>query len=198
MERGSLRDLYITELKKSRDAEAQLVSALPGVLAAASAEELRRVFQSHLEHTKDHLARLEMMLDALGEKPRTKITAQPTQPTQGKKCAGMETLIAELQDLQQEGLSSDILDLALIAYVQRIEHYEMALYGTLRDYAHALGDGDTALHLQSTWEEEQSTDRQLTSIGQAITARVASTELAKEKIRSSFAEATPSKIKPAA
>lgn len=110
----------------------------------------------------------------------------------------METLIAELQDLQQEGLSCDILDLALIAYAQRIEHYEIVLYGTLRDYAHALGDGDTASHLQSTLEEEQNADRQLTSIGQAITARVASTEVANEKIRASFAEVTTTKVKPAA
>lgn len=203
MERGLLREFYISELKKAHDVERQLVSAVPSVIGVASTEELRRVLESHLEQTKDHATRLEMMLDAAGreaqgqeaqgnEKNRTNAQNQV-------KCAGMEGLIAELQALQQQELSPDVLDLALIAYSQRIEHYEIAMYGTLRDYAHALGDSDTASQLQSTLEEEQNADRQLTGIGQAITARVASTEIANEKIQPSFAEEPKAtKIKPAA
>jgi ferritin-like metal-binding protein YciE len=204
MERGSLRDFYISELKTSYDAETQLVSALPAMIGAVSGEELRRALECDLEQTKDHATRLEMMLDAAGEKARGNKGAQLKEQTQAKKRAGMEALIAELQALPEAGLSPDILDLALIAYAQRIEHYEIAMYGTLRDYANALEDSDTASQLQSTLEEEQKADRQLTSIGQAITARVASREIANEKIQPSFAEETrtietrTAKIKPAA
>jgi ferritin-like metal-binding protein YciE len=204
MERGSLRDFYISELKTSYDAETQLVSALPAMIGAVSGDELRRALECDLEQTKDHATRLEMMLDAAGEKARGNKGAHLKEQTQAKKRAGMEALIAELQALPEAGLSPDILDLALIAYAQRIEHYEIAMYGTLRDYANALGDSDTALQLQSTLEEEQNADRQLTSIGQAITARVASREIANEKIQPSFAEETrtietrTAKIKPAA
>jgi ferritin-like metal-binding protein YciE len=204
MERGSLRDFYISELKKSYDAETQLVSALPAMIGAVSGDELRRALECDLEQTKDHATRLEMMLDAAGEKARGSKGAHLKEQTQAKKRAGMEALIAELQALPEAGLSPDILDLALIAYAQRIEHYEIAMYGTLRDYANALEDSDTASQLQSTLEEEQKADRQLTSIGQAITARVASREIANEKIQPSFAEETrtietrAAKIKPAA
>jgi ferritin-like metal-binding protein YciE len=204
MERGSLRDFYISELKTSYDAETQLVSALPAMIGAVSADELRRALECDLEQTKDHATGLEMMLDAAGEEAQGNKGAPLKEQTQAKKCAGMEALIAELQVLPEAGLSPDMLDLALIAYAQRIEHYEIAMYGTLRDYANALGDSDTALQLQSTLEEEQNADRQLTSIGQAITARVASREIANEKIQPSFAEETrtietrTAKIKPAA
>jgi ferritin-like metal-binding protein YciE len=198
MERGSLRDFYITELKKSHDAETQLVSALSMVLGAASAEELRRVFESHLEQTKDHATRLEMMLDAVGEEAQATTKIQPNEGGPGKKCVGMEALITELQALREEGLSPEVLDLALIAYTQRIEHYEIAMYATLRDYAHALGDGDTASQLQSTLEEEQNADRQLTTIGQVITARVASAESANKRIQPAVAEEGKTKIEPAA
>ena len=187
MERGSLREFYLGELKKGHNAETQLVSALPAVIQAASAEELRRTLQSHLEQTKDHATRLEMILDVMGEKP------------EGVKCVGMESLIAELGEIQGEGLSPEVLDLALTAYAQRVEHYEIAMYGTLRDYAGALGDQDTASQLQNTLEEEQEADRQLTIIGQAITAQVAGREVASEKIDPSFATGeTSTRIKPAA
>jgi ferritin-like metal-binding protein YciE len=208
MERDSLRDFYISELKTSHHAETQLVSALPAMIGAASADELRRALECDLEQTKDHATRLEMMLDAAGEEtPGNKgaqLGAQLEEQTRAKKCAGMQALIAEFQALPEAGLSPDILDLALIAYAQRIEHYEIAMYGTLRDYANALGHSDTASQLQSTLEEEQNSDRQLTSIGQAITVRVASREIANEKIQPSFAEETrttetrTTKIKPAA
>ena len=201
MERGLLRDFYVSELKKGHDVERQLVSALPTVIGMASVEELRRVLESHLEQTKDHATRLQMMLDAAGEETQADNNAQPDEQKQAK-CAGMGALIAELQALQEQDLSPDVCDLALIAYAQRIEHYEIAMYGTLRDYANALGDGDTALQLQSTLEEEQNADRQLTSIGQTITARVASAEMpneVNEKIQPSFAdEPRATKIKPAA
>jgi len=204
MERDSLRDFYIGELKTSHHAETQLVSALPAMIGAASADELRRALECDLEQTKDHATRLEMMLDAAGEETPGNKGAQLEEQTRAKKCAGMQALIAEFQVLPEAGLSPDILDLALIAYAQRIEHYEIAMYGTLRDYANALGHSDTASQLQSTLEEEQNSDRQLTSIGQAITVRVASREIANEKIQPSFAEETrttetrTTKIKPAA
>ena len=111
----------------------------------------------------------------------------------------MEALIAEAQALPQNKLSKDILDLALIAYTQRIEHFEVAMYGTLREYASALGDSDTASQLQSTLEEEQSAVHQLSCISQAIAARIASAELGNKRIQPSFTEETrTTKIKPAA
>ena len=184
MERSSLRDFFISELKKSHDAETQLIKALEAAAQASTSPQLRQAFESHLEQTKDHATRIQMILEALGEEPR------------GTKCAGMTALIGEMEQVQHEGLSADALDSALIAYAQRIEHYEIAMYGTLRDYASALGELDTASQLQNTLEEEQDAEHQMTKIGQAINAELARKETGP---RGLAAEHEPApRIKPAA
>lgn len=187
MERGSLRGFFISELEKSHDAENQLITALEAASRASKSPELRQAFENHLEQTKDHATRIQMMLEVLREKP------------QETKCAGMKSLIAEMEQLQHEGLSEDVLDSALIAYAQRIEHYEIAMFGTLCDYASALGERDTASQLQSTLEEEQEADHQLTKIGQAISAELARKEISKQEQPGLAAGHEPiSKVKPAA
>ena len=124
MQAGSLRGFYISELKKTHDAEKQLIAALPAVIQAASSKELRELFNRHLEQTKDHATRVEMILQALGE------------GAEGEKCTGMASLISDLEQLSQ-GLSHDVLDSALVSYAQRIKHFEIATYGSLRDCAAA-------------------------------------------------------------
>jgi ferritin-like metal-binding protein YciE len=187
MQAGTFRSFYISELKKTHDAEKQLIAALPALIQAASSEQLREVFNRHLEQTKDHATRVEMILQAQGE------------PAAGEKCAGMECLISDLEKLRSQGLSRDVLDAALVSYAQRIEHFEIASYGSLRDYAAALDDRDTAMHLQNTLEEEQDADRQLTNIGRTINAELAKQETSgsKTQIPATFAEPA-TRIKPAA
>ena len=164
MERVSLRGFYISELRRSHDAETQLVPALETVVGLASSTELRQVLQHHLEQTKDHATRLQMILDVTGQRAET------------MSSVGMRGLISEMQQLQQGGLAGGLLDSALIAYAQRIQHYEIAMYGTLIGYATALGDCDTASQFQTTLEEEKEADRQLTKIGQKINSELASKE----------------------
>ena len=186
MQAGSLRGFYISERKKTHDAEKQLIAALPAVIQAASSKELRELFNRHLEQTKDHATRVEMILQALGE------------GAEGEKCTGMASLISDLEQLSQ-GLSHDVLDSALVSYAQRIEHFEIATYGSLRDCAAALADSDTAMHLQNTLEEEQDADRQLTNIGRTINTELAKQEGsgAKTEIPATFVEPA-TRIKPAA
>ena len=187
MQAGSLRGFYISELKKTHDAEKQLIAALPAVIQSASSQQLRDVLERHLEQTKDQATRAEMILQALGEGP------------EGAKCTAMQSLISDLEHLRSQGLSHDVLDSALVSYAQRIEHFEIATYGSLRDCAAALADSDTAMHLQNTLEEEQDADRQLTNIGRTINTELAKQEGsgAKTEIPATFVEPA-TRIKPAA
>lgn len=185
MERVSLRGLYISELRKSHDVEIQLISALEAAVQAASSAELRQTLEHHLEQTKDHATRLQMIVEIMGEKPQV------------SPSVGMKGLTADLKQLQQQDLSAGVLDSALIAYAQRIEHYEIAMYGTLRDYATALGERDTASQLQTTLEEEQDADRQLTKIGQKINCELAAKD-ADERREAAHQAETRTRIKPAA
>jgi ferritin-like metal-binding protein YciE len=191
MGQSSLRGFFISELKKSHDAEAQLIEALQLAVRASTTPELRDAFSNHLEQTKDHATRVQMMLDGLGEKPEG--------TTQGTKCLGIKSLVAEIEELQHGDLSSNVRDSALIAYAQRIEHYEIAVYGTLRDYASALGERETASQLQNILEEEQEADHQMTKIGQAINARIEREEANNQNPRELGSGHKPaSRIKPAA
>lgn len=151
-----LKHLYIDELRDLYSAETQLTKALPKMAKAASNRELTAAFETHLEHTKTHLERLEQIFKAHGEKPS------------GKHCKGMEGLIAEGEEMIKEGKSKDadptVLDAALISAAQRVEHYEIAGYGSVRTYASKLGLMDDKNILQQTLDEEGQTDLLLTRL----------------------------------
>jgi ferritin-like metal-binding protein YciE len=152
MELDTLKDLYIHELKDLFSAEQQLVKALPKMAKAASNRELAAGFQEHLEQTKEHAQRLERILS------RHKAT------TRGVKCKGMEGLVAEGAEMIEEESDSEIKDAGLIAAAQRVEHYEIAGYGTARTYAELLRDQEGAKLLQTTLEEERQTDQKLSKL----------------------------------
>jgi len=154
MEMESLRDLYIDQLKDLYSAENQLIKALPKMAKAASDEQLRSAFQTHLEETRGHAERLQQIFEKLG--------ARPT----GKKCKAMEGLVAEGKEMMEEDAEDEVMDAGLIAAAQRIEHYEIAGYGTVRAYAELLGDREAARLLQQTLDEEGKTDKMLTQIAE--------------------------------
>jgi ferritin-like metal-binding protein YciE len=155
MESDSLRDLYIDELRDVLNAEKQLTQALPKMAEASSNEELRSAFEDHLAVTEEHVRRLETIFDELGMAAR------------GKKCVGMEGLIAEGKEKMEEDLEPQVLDAALISAAQRVEHYEIAAYGTLRSYAQQLGYDSQANLLQRTLDEEGEADKLLTQIAES-------------------------------
>jgi len=156
MELASLRDLYEDELKDLFSAENQLLKALPKMAKAASSEELKAAFLTHLEQTKVHAERLEQICDALGISPK------------GKKCKAMEGLIEEGKELMEEDADPEVLDAGLIAAAQRVEHYEIAGYGCVRTYAGLLKDAKAAELLQQTLDEEGQTDKLLTKLAKRI------------------------------
>jgi ferritin-like metal-binding protein YciE len=152
MELNTLKDLYIHELKDLFSAEKQIVKALPKMAKAASNKQLVAGFQEHLEQTKEHAQRLE------------KILSSHQQTTRGPKCKGMEGVVAEGAEMIEEEADDEVKDAGLIAAAQRVEHYEMAGYGTARTYAELLGDKDGAKLLAQTLEEERQTDQKLSQL----------------------------------
>jgi ferritin-like metal-binding protein YciE len=159
MEHQALKELYIDELKDIYNAENQLVKALPKMAKAANSEELRTGFEEHLEQTRGHVQRLEQIFKELGEKPS------------GKKCKGMEGLVAEGQEMMDEDFEEDVMDAALISAAQRVEHYEIAAYGTVRTYAELLGEDTAVKLLEQTLEEEKETDQKLTDMASEINVK---------------------------
>jgi ferritin-like metal-binding protein YciE len=159
MEHQALKELYVDELKDIYNAENQLVKALPKLAKAANSEELRTGFEEHLEQTRGHVQRLEQIFKQLGEKPS------------GKKCKGMEGLVAEGQEMMEEDFEDDVMDAALISAAQRVEHYEIAAYGTVRTYAELLGEDTAAQLLEQTLEEEKETDQKLTDMSGEINVK---------------------------
>lgn len=155
MDNKGLKELYIDELKDLYSAENQLVKALPKMAKAASSEELRSGFEEHLEQTKGHVQRLETIFEQLNESPK------------GKKCKGMEGLIEEGSEAIGE-FEDSVLDAALIGAAQRVEHYEMAAYGTARAFAEELGETEQASLLNETLEEEKQTDEKLSTLAKEI------------------------------
>lgn len=151
----SLEDLYVEELKDLWSAEKQLIRVLPRMAKAATNVDLAKAFETHLEQTEEHVARLEHIFDDLGRSPR------------GKKCKGMEGLLEEGKEVMQEKAEPDVLDAALISAAQRVEHYEMAGYGSVRTYARQLGFVDQARILQQTLDEEGATDKLLTALAES-------------------------------
>jgi ferritin-like metal-binding protein YciE len=156
MELETLKDLYIHELKDLYSAENQIIKALPKMAKAATSSKLVSGFKKHLEETKEHAARLEKILKSHDE------------TTRGPKCKGMEGVIKEGDEMIKEDAEDDVRDAGLISAAQRVEHYEMAGYGTARTYAKLLGDNNGAKLLQKTLDEEGATDKKLTQLAQTI------------------------------
>jgi ferritin-like metal-binding protein YciE len=155
MEMSDLRDLYIDELRDLYNAEKQLVRALPKMAKSASDDQLRQAFETHLEETKGHVERLEQIFDKLGKKPG------------GKTCKAMQGLVEEGKEKMEEDAEPEVLDAGLISAAQRVEHYEIAGYGTVRTYAKLLGDEQAARLLQKTLDEEGETDKKLTQLAES-------------------------------
>jgi ferritin-like metal-binding protein YciE len=151
-----LEELLQDELKDLYSAENQIIKALPKMAKAASSPELGRAFERHLEETRRQVERL----DQIGEELQVKMT--------GKKCKGMEGLLAEGKELMEEGLEEDALDAGLIGAAQKVEHYEIAAYGTARTHAEMLGYRRVAKLLQQTLNEEGATDKKLTQLAESI------------------------------
>jgi ferritin-like metal-binding protein YciE len=163
---AGLKKLYIEELKDLYNSETQLVKALPKMAKAASSDELRSGFEEHLEQTKGHVQRLEQIFEMLEETPR------------GKKCIGMEGLVKEGSEIMDEDFEGPVMDAALIGAAQRVEHYEIAAYGTVREFAHTLGETEHASLLEETLEEEKDTDKRLTELALRINREAQATPAA--------------------
>lgn len=156
MQKDSLRELYIDELRDLYNAETQLVKALPKMAKASSQDQLREAFEEHLRQTTGHVSRLEQIFDQLGEK------------ASGKKCLGMEGLVKEGAETIKEDYTDALKDAAIIGAAQRVEHYEMAGYGTVRTFAELLGEDEHVSLLEQTLEEEKQADEKLTELAEAI------------------------------
>jgi len=160
---STLQDLYIEELKDIYSAENQILKALPKMAKAVKNDELRQAFEEHVEVTREQVRRLDTIFDELGTSPR------------GKHCKGMEGLIAEGNEMMEEDADPDVRDAALISAAQRVEHYEIAAYGTVRTYADQLGLSNHAQLLQRTLDEEGQTDKRLTKLAERRVNRLAET-----------------------
>lgn len=152
MQLTTLRDLYIDQLRDLYSAETQLMSALPKMASAAHSKDLRKAFEDHLEETRGQKQRLEKVFAGLGESP------------QGETCEAMQGLIKEGEKIIQAPADPAVKDAALIAAAQRVEHYEIAGYGTVRTLAGELDQGDAKKLLQETLDEEGDANKKLTSL----------------------------------
>ena len=156
MSENSLKELYLDELRDLYDAENQLIKALPKIAKAADSDELRSGIEEHLEQTKGHAQRIEQILEALGE------------AVKGKKCKGMAGVLAEGNEMLGEDFEGALLDSAIISAAQRVEHYEIAAYGCVREWAELLGENEAVSLLSKTLEEEKETDEKLTELAHTI------------------------------
>ncbi|MDX2080652.1 MAG: ferritin-like domain-containing protein [Terrimicrobiaceae bacterium] len=154
MKLNSLHDALVHELQDLYSAEKQLVQALPKMAKAATNEELSAAFEEHLEETKGQIERLDQVFEDLEATSR------------GHKCRAMEGLIEEGSEILKEEAAPEILDALLIGIAQKIEHYEIAGYGTARTFAQVLGLREVADTLQETLDEEAATDERLTEIAE--------------------------------
>jgi ferritin-like metal-binding protein YciE len=156
MQMESLRDLFVEELKDLYSAENQILKALPKMIKKASSKELKSGFEQHLKETQGHVERLEKIFNGLDESPR------------GKKCKGMEGVIADGKELMEEDAEPEVMDAGLIGAAQHVEHYEIAGYGCVRTYAELLGEEEYVNLLQKTLDEEKATDEKLSQLAQNI------------------------------
>ena len=164
MKLDSLETLFVEELRDLYSAENQLVKALPKMAKRASSEELKQAFEEHLELTREHVERLDEIFENLGK------------PAKGKTCKGMKGLIEEGSEVLEEHSEPSVIDAALIAAAQKVEHYEIATYGTVRTWAEMLDQDDAVDLLQQTLDEESETDEKLTEIAESTINATAANE----------------------
>ncbi len=163
----NLRELLVEELRDIYHAEKQITKALPKMIKAASSEELKAGFEQHLEETHGQIERLEQCFELLGEKAR------------GKVCEAMKGIIEEASETMKEDMAPEVLDAVLVASAQKVEHYEIASYGTVMTWAEDLGEAGVAKLLSATLDEEKATDVKLTKLATTeINARAANAEAA--------------------
>jgi len=153
---ASLRDLYVEQLRDLYDGENQIIKALPKMIESTESEELRSALEEHLEITRQQAQRLETIFEGLGEDAK------------GEKCKGMEGIIKEGSEVVKEDMSDTVKDAAIIAAAQRVEHYEIAGYGTVRTYADLLGEEQAVELLQQTLDEEKEADEKLSQLAEEI------------------------------
>ncbi len=150
---ASLKDLYTDHLKDLYSAEHQITKALPKIIKKATSPELKKGLEDHLEETMNHILRLEQIFGSLDASPR------------GKKCVGMEGVLEEGKEVMSEKMASDLMDAALIGGCQKVEHYEISAYGTVRAFASLLGEDQAVDLLTQTLDEEKAADEKLTELG---------------------------------
>jgi len=155
MQVDSLEQLYVDQLRDIYDAENQLVRSLPKMAKAASSPELRTAFEQHLEQTREHVRRLDEIFRSLGH------------PSKGRSCKAMIGLIEEGEEIVKLDTEPSVRDAGLIAAAQKVEHYEIASYGTLRTFAEFRGDRQAAQSLQETLDEEYEADKTLTQVAES-------------------------------
>lgn len=176
MQMQSLNDVFVDQLEDLHSAETQLVQALPRVAAAAQHDELRQALEHHLEETRDHVRRLEEIFGQVG-------ISGPSE-----HCEGMAGLLREGEHVMQAGGDPAAKDAALIAAAQRVEHYEIAAYGTVRTWASVLGKSEVASLLEETLEEEKETDQRLSEIAENFVNTAAANKGAEEEQEEGEAE----------
>jgi ferritin-like metal-binding protein YciE len=155
MKLETLRDLLVEELKDMYDAEQQLVEALPEMKKAASSPQLKTAFDDHLKQTQQHVTRLEHVFEMMDQRPSR------------KPCKAMKGLVKEGQEMIEEKADKDVKDAGLIAAAQRVEHYEIAAYGTAMAYCKQIGNDEALRLLSQTLEEEKMTDQLLTQLAES-------------------------------
>jgi len=156
MKIDSLQTLLLDELKDLYSAEKQITKALPKMAKAATSDELRKAFETHLKETEGHIERLDRVFETLGK------------PSGGKTCQAMKGLLEEGEEIMKNAADGEVRDAAMISAAQRVEHYEMAGYGSVRTYAKQLGQKEIADLLQKTLDEEGNTYHKLTQIAMKI------------------------------
>jgi ferritin-like metal-binding protein YciE len=157
MKLESLEELLINELQDLYSAETMLIKALPKMAQKASSPQLKTAFESHLQQTEGHKRRLDQIFDELRDIDR-----------EDKKCKGLEGIIKEGEEVIKADAEPEVRDAALISAAQRVEHYEIAAYGTVRTYAQLLGRNNWAQLLQQTLDEEKQTDQKLNDLASHI------------------------------
>jgi ferritin-like metal-binding protein YciE len=155
----TIEKLFIEELKDLHSAEKQITKTLPKLIEAATSGDLKKAFEHHLKETEGQIDRLDKAFEILGTRPKE------------KTCDGMKGILAEGSEMLHETKEGDVRDVALISAAQRVEHYEMAAYGSVRSYAQQLNKSEIAELLQQTLEEEKAADKKLTEISEKVNSR---------------------------
>jgi len=168
---NTLHDLFVDELKDLYSAERQLLKALPKMVKGASSSELSKALSNHLQQTEQQVERLDRIFESLEVSPR------------GKKCKAMEGLVEEGAEVLDADGDPDVLDAGIIGAAQRVEHYEIAAYGTARAHAKAMGHTEFVNLLEQTLKEEEESDRLLTEIAEGGINRLAATMMEQDKTR---------------